>query len=115
MAGLAARTSALAAGVQVEFTGPAGPRREPLSRCWDAGFERAAPVRGFASYRGQRNWPGSWWFSRTGEHVGYESWVERDTLMALDADPDVNPVARRRWQRPERLPHDLDQQAGRCQ
>jgi len=36
--------------------------------------------------RGQRNWPGWWWFSRIGEHVGYESWVERDVLMALDAD-----------------------------
>ena len=22
---------------------------------------------------GQRNWPGCWWFSRTGEHIGYES------------------------------------------
>ena len=22
---------------------------------------------------GQRNWPVWWWFSRTGEHIGYES------------------------------------------
>ena len=51
------------------------------------------PVRGFASFRGQRNWPGWWWFSRTGEHVGYESWAERDVLMALDADPGVEVVA----------------------
>jgi hypothetical protein len=29
------------------------------------------------------------WFATTGEHVGHESWVERDQLMALDADPDV--------------------------
>jgi len=28
-----------------------------------------------------------------GTHVGYESWVERDTLMALDADPRVEAVA----------------------
>ena len=52
-----------------------------------------SPVRGFASFRGQRNWPGWWWFSRTGVHVGYESWVERDVLMALDADPGVEAVA----------------------
>jgi hypothetical protein len=56
-------------------------------------FERMGPVRGFASFRGQRNWPRWWWFSRTGTHVGYESWVERDALMALDADPGVEAVA----------------------
>ena len=57
-------------------------RREPLGGCWNLAFERVAPVRGVASFRGQRNWPGLWWFSRTGEHVGYESWLERDRLMA---------------------------------
>jgi hypothetical protein len=31
--------------------------------------------------------------SRTGVHVGYESWAERDVLMALDADPRVEAVA----------------------
>lgn len=81
-------------GVEAEFVDADGVvRREPLSQCWSAGFERVGPVRGFASYRGQRNWPGLWWFSRTGEHVGYESWVERDRLMVLDADPGVVAVA----------------------
>ena len=70
-----------------------GRERRPLAACWSARFERVSPVRGFASFRGQRNWPGWWWFSRTGEHVGYESWVERDVLMALDADPGVEAVA----------------------
>jgi hypothetical protein len=42
---------------------------------------------------GQRNRPGLWWFSSTGEHVGHESWLERDRLMALDADPGVVAVA----------------------
>jgi hypothetical protein len=51
------------------------------------------PVREFASFRGQRNRPGLWWFATTGEHVGHESWLERDRLMALDADPDVVGVA----------------------
>lgn len=82
------------ASVEVEYVDPVrGRQRGPLTGCWSARFEAMSPVRGFASYRGQRNWPGSWWFSRTGTHVGYESWVERDTLMALDADPAVEAVA----------------------
>ena len=93
---LAARAGGPAecAGVEVEYVDPdRGRERRPLAACWSARFERVSPVRGFASFRGQRNWPGWWWFSRTGEHVGYESWVERDVLMALDADPGVEAVA----------------------
>ena len=30
-----------------------------------------------------------WWFAMTGEHVGFESWAERDGMMLLDFDPDV--------------------------
>lgn len=63
-------------GVEVEFVGDGGAvRREPLSRCWDVAFERVAPVRGFASFLGQRNRPGLWWFASTGEHVPHESWL----------------------------------------
>ncbi len=81
-------------GVEVEYVGPGGGReRRPLAACWHLRFEWMSPVRGFPSFRGQRNWPGWWWFSRTCAHVGYESWVERDTLMALDADPGVEAVA----------------------
>jgi hypothetical protein len=81
-------------GVEVEFAdGDGVMRREPLGGCWNLAFERVAPVRGFASFRGQRNRPGLWWFSTTGEHVGHESWLERDRLMALDADPAVVGVA----------------------
>ncbi|HEV3289873.1 MAG TPA: TnsA-like heteromeric transposase endonuclease subunit [Streptosporangiaceae bacterium] len=93
---LAARAGgpAACAGVEVEYVDPdRGRERRPLAACWSARFERVSPVRGFASFRGQRNWPGWWWFSRTGEHVGYESWAERDVLMALDADPGVEAVA----------------------
>ena len=68
-------------------------QRESLSGCWNLAFERVAPVRGFASFRGQRNRPGLWWFATTGEHVGHESWLERDRLMVLDADPEVVGVA----------------------
>ena len=93
---LAARAGgpAACAGVEVEYVDPdRGRERGPLAACWSARFERVSPVRGFASFRGQRNWPGWWWFSRTAEHVGYESWVERDVLMALDADAGVEAVA----------------------
>lgn len=82
------------AGVDVEFVdGDGTARRDRLSRCWDVSFERAAPVREFPSFRGQRNWPGLWWFARTGEHVGFESWVERDRVMAFDADPEIVGIA----------------------
>jgi hypothetical protein len=42
---------------------------------------------------GQRNRPGWWWFASTGDLVGHESWLERDRLMAMDADPEVVAVA----------------------
>jgi hypothetical protein len=60
-----------------------------LAEAATVAFEQAPPVRGFPSFRGQRNFPGLWWFATTSEHVGYESWLERDQLMALDADPSV--------------------------
>ncbi|MGY1949095.1 MULTISPECIES: TnsA-like heteromeric transposase endonuclease subunit [Nocardia] len=51
--------------------------------------EIGGPVRAFRSFRGQRNYPGWYWSSTTGRRVGFESWVERDHLVALDFDPDV--------------------------
>jgi hypothetical protein len=84
----------LGAVAEAEFIDADGTvRREPLARCWTVAFERVPPVRGFPSFRGQRNRPGLWWFASTGEHVGHESWLERDRLMALDADPGVVAVA----------------------
>ena len=89
-----AGAGAVGAVVDAEFIDADGTvRRESLSRCWSVAFERVLPVRGFSSFRGQRNRPGLWWFASTGEHVGYESWLERDRLMALDADPGVVAVA----------------------
>jgi hypothetical protein len=64
-------------------------RRAGLAEVATVAFEEASPVRGFASFRGQRNFPGLWWLATTGEHVGYESWLERDQVMVLDADPCV--------------------------
>lgn len=81
--------------VEAEFIDAAAGqvRREPLSRCWNVAFEAVSPVRSFPSFRGQRNWPGWWWFASTGELVGHESWLERDWLMVLDADPQIAAVA----------------------
>lgn len=56
-------------------------------------FEDALPAREFFSYRGQRHFPGLWWLATTGRHVGYESWLERDHVMALDFDRAVTGVS----------------------
>lgn len=89
-------TSVVSAGpvgagvVDLEFDTRGGSLCLPLDRCVTFPFELdCLPVRDFPSYRGQRNFPGLWWFSHTGVHVGHESWLERDQLMALDADLDV--------------------------
>ena len=50
-------------------------------------------MRSFPSYRGQRNYPGWYWSATMGRRVGFESWVERDHLVALDFDPAVTAVA----------------------
>jgi hypothetical protein len=81
-------------GFEVVYVGSDGVRqREPLALCWSFPFERAGAVRRFTSRQGQRSFSGLWYFASTGDHVGYESWVERDRLMALDADPDVVAVS----------------------
>jgi hypothetical protein len=64
-------------------------RRVSLDDGASESFERCRPVRSFPSFRGQRNWPGLWWSATTGDHVGYESWLERDHAMQLDFDPAV--------------------------
>jgi hypothetical protein len=89
-------TSALlpAVGVQVVFVDEAGAKQGgALEVLWRTGFEHVLPVRSFGSFQGQRSFQGSWWFATTGEHVGFESWVERDVVMLLDFDPDVVAVS----------------------
>jgi hypothetical protein len=81
-------------GVQVVFVDEAGVKQSgALEVLWSTGFERVSPVRSFGSFQGQRSFQGSWWFATTGEHVGFESWVERDAVMLLDFDPDVVAVS----------------------
>ena len=50
------------------------------------------PVRSFPSFRGQRNFPGWYWSATMGRRVGFESWVERGHLVALDFDPVVTAI-----------------------
>jgi hypothetical protein len=64
-------------------------QRMPLARASGVRFEDGRPVREFATWRGQRNYPGLYWSATTGGHVGFESWLERDHLMRLDFDPQV--------------------------
>jgi hypothetical protein len=83
-----------ATGVRVVFVDEAGAKQSgALEVLWSTGFEHVSPVRSFGSFQGQRSFQGSWWFATTGEHVGFESWAERDAVMLLDFDPDVVAVS----------------------
>src|SRR5258708_6767265 len=78
----------------LEFTRADGTqRREPLAACATERFESALPVRPFYWARGSLHFPGSWWSSTTGDHVGFESWLERDHVMAMDFDPGIVGIA----------------------
>lgn len=89
-AGAAQRLGAVASAFEVEYVDGAGvTRRGRLSDCWSVRFERVRPARSFPSVKGQRHFPGWWWSSTMGDHVGYESWLERDNAMLLDFDPAV--------------------------
>ena len=70
-----------------------GERRVALTDGWAVRLEDCLPVRGFASYKGQRNHVERWWTATSGAHVGYESWLERDWLVLLDFDADVVSIA----------------------
>jgi hypothetical protein len=67
-------------------------RRVSLAALAAARLEGGRPVRSFPSYRGQRNYPGWYWSATMGRRVGFESWVERDHLVALDFDLAVTAV-----------------------
>ncbi len=77
-------------GFEVEYVDDHGQRcREALAVCWNRRFELAVPSRAFPVYRGQRSFSGWWWAATTGQHVAYESWLERSVVMRLDFDPQV--------------------------
>ena len=55
--------------------------------------ETATPVRSFFAWKGKRNYEGRYFSATTGGHVVFESHLERDYLISVDADPDVLAVA----------------------
>jgi hypothetical protein len=67
--------------------------RVSLSQAWATPFESCSPIRRFTSHKGQRHLSGLWWSATTGGHFGFESWMERDHVMALDFDPTVVGIA----------------------
>jgi hypothetical protein len=78
----------------VSWVDEGGQRRSAgLGSAAEVAFENVSPAREFLSYRGQLHLPGLWWLATTGRHVGYESWLERDHVMALDFDRDVTGVS----------------------
>lgn len=78
---------------EVVIAGSEGEQRLPLVEAWSVPFETCQPVREFPSYKGQRHFSGRWWTATTSTLVGYESWLERDTLVLLDFDVDVVGIA----------------------
>ena len=71
--------------------------RVSLSQAWATPFESCSPIRRFTSHKGQRHLSGLWWSATTGGHVGFESWMERDHVMALDFDPTVGIASQPFW------------------
>ena len=55
-------------------------QRGPLMSCLGVRFEDVPPVRPFRFEKGLRNFAGWWYFATTGNHVGFESWLERDLI-----------------------------------
>ncbi|MCZ4121778.1 TnsA-like heteromeric transposase endonuclease subunit [Streptomyces sp. H39-S7] len=68
-------------------------QRRPLLDCVTARFEDTPPVRPFRWSRGERHFAGWYWAATTGQHVGFESWLERDRLVLMDSDPEVVGIA----------------------
>lgn len=80
-------------GFELDFCVDGVRRRELLQTSWDVRFEAVEPVREFTWHKYGRGFAG-WYYSVTmQEHVGYESWLERDRLVLLDRDPQVTAVA----------------------
>jgi hypothetical protein len=77
-------------GFEVSYvSGDGAEHRVPLAQAWAAPLEQGRRVRRFTSRKGQRHLSGLWWSATTGGHVGFESWLERDSLLHLDFDPSV--------------------------
>ncbi|MGV9881224.1 TnsA-like heteromeric transposase endonuclease subunit [Streptomyces sp. NPDC003006] len=81
------------AAFELDFLSDGERRRLPLGASWQVSFETVKPVRPF---RWDKETPGfaGWYYSVTArDHVGYESWLERDRLILLDRDPQVTAIS----------------------
>lgn len=80
--------------VELSYVDAVGERQRcPLVDCATARFEDVGPVRPFRWSRGERHFSGWYWAATTGQHVGFESWLERDRLLLMDFDPMVAGIA----------------------
>ncbi|MCF6475865.1 TnsA-like heteromeric transposase endonuclease subunit [Nonomuraea sp. MG754425] len=80
--------------VELDFVDALGAeRRVTSSSCSGVRFEDVRPVRSFQWSPGLEHFPGWWWAATTGRHVGYESWLERDHVQALDFDREIMGIA----------------------
>jgi hypothetical protein len=78
---------------EVDFSLDGRRSRRLLQTSWDVRFEAVEPVREFSWRKYSRGFAG-WYYSATArDHVGYESWLERDRLVLLDRDPQVTAIA----------------------
>jgi hypothetical protein len=78
---------------ELDFFDGGSRRRMPLGSGWRTRFEVVEPVRPFRWDKGGQGFAG-WYFSvTTRDHVGYESWLERDRLILLDRDLEVTGIA----------------------
>ncbi|MFQ6852993.1 TnsA-like heteromeric transposase endonuclease subunit [Streptomyces sp. 35M1] len=77
------------AAFDLEFFEGEALARRPLGASWNVRFDQVSPVRSFRWAKGGESFAGWYYAATTGTHVGYESWLERDRLILLDADPSV--------------------------
>jgi hypothetical protein len=81
-------------GFEVRYvSGDGSEHRVPLAQVRAVPLEVGIPVRRFTSRKGQRHLSGLWWSATTGGHVGFESWLERDSLLHLGFDSSVVGIA----------------------
>ena len=94
VSGAGERVEPAGSGLELGFVDGGGvERRAPLAACAEVRLEDGMPVRQFRWSRGLGHFPGWWWAATTGRHVGYESWLERDHVRALDFDPEITGIA----------------------
>ena len=89
---MAAAVAAASDGAVAVFYRPAvgaEPIRISVREAAALEFESVLPIRRVRAYCGGRNFVGAWWLSTTNRHVTFESWCERDHLIAFDFDPAI--------------------------